>query len=1025
MSPTVGVVLVARDPGPGFDEVLAGLAAQDHRDLRILVIDTGRESVADQVVDVLPDARVIAGHHSLTFGSAANLVLKEMGAHPAGSFHLFLRDDLVLAGTAARRMVEAAVEANAGIVGSKVLAGEHSICLDDMGATVDRLGSPVSRVEPGEIDQGQHDGRHEVFATSEAALMIRGDLFEAIGGFDSEIRSPDGHVDLCWRARLAGASVLLAPNAVGRRPRAPASRSRPIHPDILGPRHRLRMTLSNRSAPALIPILVESMFATLLGVAYALLAGRFRFAAGHLSAWGWNLKRLGGVRAMRRRTAALRVAAVGPFPAALVPYHALRRAVIGRAPHGTGDQAPARVRFHQLWGALLGPGGISLMVSAAVLGFGSRHLLTRGLPAIGRFQSMPSNPLDLVSSWWHGWRPTGTGVSTTGPDGLPLVGLLAYLVPGSDQLLWTAVILAALPVGALGVWRLARPVGGGRSRAVAVLVYLSVPLPYDALREGRITPLAAYAVLPWVASRLAIAHGFAPYGPIGGDPGPATRHRRLWAEIPAMGLVLAAAIALDPVLVVPVSAVFAGLVVGSLATGSVAGLGRLLGAVLGGVLVAAILHLPLIIELLDGRPLASFAGPSTWPIGDLGAGGLFRLDTGGFRADDFGWVVLVVPALALVAAAGRHLALGIRTWFVVAAGLAATWAADQGWWSGRVPAAETLLVPAALGLAWAAAVATAAIGTDLSGRVVLWRRLLAPIAGIALIASIVPVFAGSIDGAWQTPREDLRGTVAFLVETRAPIGTITRGGDDRVVWIGEQSLLPAIGVPLTDHVAIAVTDGWPDLLDQWSYPLAHSPGVIEIRNSLGRALIGKTNRLGAQIGLWGVTHLVLVERSAPAPGGAQEVPLPTFYSAALTRQLDLTRVEGLNRAVTIFANTAHQPVQAVVRDSNRRAVPVASTLLDWDRRMLRSTADGALRWTLGPPSAWALAVPGSDPPLLAPGAEGGISDSPSVRVARGTTAYLTLDGSTSHARRRLQIALLIVTLLAANWVRARPDREYR
>ena len=267
--------------------------------------------------------------------------------------------------------------------------------------------------------------------------------------------------------------------------------------------------------------------------------------------------------------------------------------------------------------------------------------------------------------------------------------------------------------------------------------------------------------------------------------------------------------------------------------------------------------------------------------------------------------------------------------------------------------------------------------------------------------------------------------MAFLAETRAPIGATTRGGDDRVVWIGEQSLLPAIGVPLTEQVAIAVTDGWPDLLDQWSYPLDRSPGVAEIRNSLGKALIGQTNRLGARIGHWGVTHLVLVERNAPAPREAQEVPLPAFYSAALTRQLDLTRVEGLNRAVTIFANTAHQPVQAVVRDSNRRAVPVTSTMLDWDRRMLSSNADGALRWTLGPPSAWTLAVPGSTPPLLAPGAAGGVSGSPSVRVARGTTAYLTLDGSTSHARRRLQVALLIVALLVGNWARARPDWEHR
>ena len=1002
---------------------MAGLASQDYRNIWVLVVDTGHLPVADRVAAILPDARVVAARPTMTFGTAANLVLEDLGDPSAGGFYLFLRDDLVLAGTGVRRMLEAALEVNAGIVGPKVLDGEDPTCLDDMGATVDRLGSPVARVDPGEADQGQHDGRLEVFASSEAAVMVRADLFAALGGFDVGIRSPDSHVDLCWRARLAGASALLVPNAVGRRLGGPHARRRTIHPDIVGPRHRLRMTLTNRPGPHLLAVLAESVVVTFLGVAYGLLAGRFLLAWGHLSAWGWNLRRLNEVRASRSRMAALRAGGAGPPSLTQVPHHALRRAVTGRAPHGTGSEAPARVRFHQLWSALLGPGGISLLVSAVVLGFGSRHLLTRGLPAVGRFQPLPADPLDLVRAWWHGWRPIGTGVSAAGPDGLPLVGLLAAAVPGGDHLLWAFVVLAALPVGAAGMWRLVRPIGGGRSRAVAVLVYLSVPLPYDALREGRLTPLATYAILPWVAGRLAVAHGVTPYGPIGGVRGPGTRHRSLWAEVPALGLVLAAAVALDPVMALPCAAVLIGLVAGTLLAGSLAGLGRLLVASFGGVVVAALLHLPLLIELLGGRSMASLAGPGTWPVGDLGAGGLFGLDTGGFRSDGLGWVVLVVPAMALAAATGRHLALGIRAWFVVAAGLSLAWIADQGWWSGRVPAAETLLVPAALGLAWAAAVAVASIGVDRSARIALWRRLLAPAAGMALAILILPVLAGSLHGSWETPREDLRGTLAFLAEPRAPAGESTRGGDHRVVWIGEPSLLPAVGVPLTDEVAVAITDGWPDLLDQWPYPLDRSPGVAEIRTSLGKALIGQTNRLGARIGRWGVTHLVLVERGAPAPRKAVEAPLPSFYAAALTRQLDLTRVEGLNRAVTIFENTAQEPVQAVVRDSNRRAVPVASTMLDWDRRVLVVPADGALRWMVGPPGVWGLAVPGSTPALLAAGADGGVSETPSVRVARGTTAYLTFDGSSSRARRRLQIALFIIALLATNWARARPDRE--
>ncbi|MEE1566156.1 MAG: hypothetical protein V1249_14365, partial [Acidimicrobiales bacterium] len=339
------------------------------------------------------------------------------------------------------------------------------------------------RLHPGEVDQGQYDVTPDVFAVAEAALLVRTDLFAAVGGFDPEIRFLDGHIDLCWRACLAGATVTTAPTAVGRTVSGDPSARRGTNPAILRPRHRLRMSLTNQAAGRSATVVAELAAATVLGVAYGLLTGRFRHVWGLVSAWPWNLGRHSGVRhrrriiARHRRVDPARVVA-GPD----MPHHAIRRAVTGRAPYGTGDEAPGNIAFHNIWSALLGPGGVALMASAAVLGFGSRHLLTRGLPAVGRLQALPADPMDLVRSWWHGWRPTGTGVSTTGPDALALLGVVARLMPGNDNLIWTAVVLAALPVGALGVWRLVRPVGGGRSRAAAVLTYLAVPLPYDALR---------------------------------------------------------------------------------------------------------------------------------------------------------------------------------------------------------------------------------------------------------------------------------------------------------------------------------------------------------------------------------------------------------------------------------------------------------------------------------------------------------------------------------------------------------------
>ncbi len=99
LSPTVGVGVVSRDPGDWFEEVLAGLASQDYRKLRIVVVNIGCQPVDERVASVLPDAQVVAADPTATFGTAANLALGEGGAPSVGGFHLFLRDDLALADT--------------------------------------------------------------------------------------------------------------------------------------------------------------------------------------------------------------------------------------------------------------------------------------------------------------------------------------------------------------------------------------------------------------------------------------------------------------------------------------------------------------------------------------------------------------------------------------------------------------------------------------------------------------------------------------------------------------------------------------------------------------------------------------------------------------------------------------------------------------------------------------------------------------------------------------------------------------
>ena len=168
LEPIVKAVLVADERNPWLEEVLDGLAAQDHKKIEFLLVLTGEEKTNSDIDDlikrVIPASRIIRTAKTTNYPQLANVVLRNELAEPSENFFLFLKDDLILDATCVRRMVELAVESNAGIVGPKVLDGENPSQLEDMGSVLDNYYSPVGRSEKGENDPGQHDGK-EISAT--------------------------------------------------------------------------------------------------------------------------------------------------------------------------------------------------------------------------------------------------------------------------------------------------------------------------------------------------------------------------------------------------------------------------------------------------------------------------------------------------------------------------------------------------------------------------------------------------------------------------------------------------------------------------------------------------------------------------------------------------------------------------------------------------------------------------------------------------------------------------------------------
>ena len=128
-------------------------------------------------------------------------------------YFLLCHDDVALFPDAVHLLVEEAFRSNAGIVSPKVVSWDDPERLVHVGMTVDKGGSVVDRVQPNEIDHGQHDAVRDVFVAPGGCTLVRADLFEELGGFDPAIVAMGEDLDLCWRAQVVGARIIVAPDA--------------------------------------------------------------------------------------------------------------------------------------------------------------------------------------------------------------------------------------------------------------------------------------------------------------------------------------------------------------------------------------------------------------------------------------------------------------------------------------------------------------------------------------------------------------------------------------------------------------------------------------------------------------------------------------------------------------------------------------------------------------------------------------------------------------------------------------------
>jgi len=909
-APPLVAVVVAHDPGEWFEEALASLRDQTYPNLSVLVVDAASdEDLTGRIAAVLPDAHIHRLDRNPGFGPAANVVRDLV---EGAAFYALLHDDVALEPDSLRSLVEEAFRSNAGIIGPKLVDWHDPRRLLQVGVGADKTGALAALNERGELDQEQHDAIRDVFAIPGGCTVVRADLFDALEGFDPEIGGLGDDLDLCWRAHALGARVLIAPVTRVRHREALAERGTVDDRRRQLARHRLRTSLIAYGWWHRARVLPQALLVTVLEALYSLVTGHPGQARDVLGAWPWNLRRLGQVRARRkvlreRRTVSDREVRELQVPGS-ARFSAFLRSQIHRARADGGPSMASSSR--DLAGAVRDSSrqltvafGVVLVLLVLV---SSRDLIVDGVPAIGEFARFPSAG-DLLGTWWSGWRRAGLGSPGPQPTGDGVFGVLGLVFLGATGLLRTVLIIGSVPVGALGAWRLAKPLGSRRASVTSLAVYLAIPVPYNALASGSWSGLLVYALSPWLLLALGRASGAAPFGPANADPDePAASLVRRSPLQAVFGLALALAFV---ACVVPFVLVVAVVVAGALTVGSIlcfriVGLARMLTAAAGAVGLALALHVPWSLDLATGpAPWQSLAGVSSSAQAPLDLGAILRFETGPWGAPPLGWAFLLAGALPIIIGRSWRLEWAVRAWMVALAGWGALWAAQQGHVPVALPPPEVLLAPVAAALAFAAALGLSAFEIDLRAYRFGWRQGFAVLAALGVVLGAAPLASGLIDGRWRTPDADFGSGLDDLLSERSD-------GAFRVLWLGDPDHLPVRSYRYDERLAVGTSDdGPPTVRERFTVPEEGATPLL--RQALTAAEDRRTSHLGRLLAPMGVRYLVVQTQLAPTADDVRAADGLVPILDVLAQQLDLERVPVAD-GLTVYRNASWAPARSVL-----------------------------------------------------------------------------------------------------------------
>ncbi len=280
--PPVEVIIPHYRDAGRLERCLESLAGTRYPSMRTLVVDNGSGNPdLEKRLSGFSGVRLLSLSENRGYAGGCNA---GAGASKA-EYLVFMNDDTLHEPSWLEKLVSAARrDCGTAALQPKILSlperEKGRRVFDHAGAAggmIDRLGYPwcygrgFRGVEP---DNGQYDMARELCWASGAAMFVRRDVFEELGGFDDSFFMHMEEIDLSWRMRLAGYRIMSEPSSVVWHEGGASLAQGSPEKIYYNHRNNLRMLLKNMSVPTLVWVLPARLLLEGAAVVFYLLRGR-------------------------------------------------------------------------------------------------------------------------------------------------------------------------------------------------------------------------------------------------------------------------------------------------------------------------------------------------------------------------------------------------------------------------------------------------------------------------------------------------------------------------------------------------------------------------------------------------------------------------------------------------------------------------------------------------------------------------------------------------------------------------------